>query len=392
MASIAASSSIGLVIHQPRQGKRGRAQIENKFETTVNQKSEANNDDCHGFVRAVFRFHQRASTNARTEANEVGIPLKRPDYRRTTHFTIAECESRRRVWRQQRAPRLTSTTSWSNEKRRRVRRHQIAPRLASTTSWSNEKRKRTRGECLAKTQSFIQNPRLANKASWFDPRRFWMQSSGNLTERGEEVFLRSMLEHAELIPLLRGRKALTHSNVTKMQGSSSSSGDAKPKSNSGCLLKRQQFKQAPGPSSAASLISNDHDGERIPPCPSKRARIIKYSCFVNSMSGSQYRRHERQTVPRGRQVRGPGRCLTYHFHAYLETHHGGSRTGDGTTSEVLSHPKMTRSGCRASGRAFDNSPPGRMIATQVPLVTQSQVNVEWRTFQSLKGSFYSHMR
>ena len=71
MASIAASSSIGLVIHQPRQGKRGRAQIENKSETTVNQKSEANNDNCHGFVRTVFRFHQRASTNARTEADGV---------------------------------------------------------------------------------------------------------------------------------------------------------------------------------------------------------------------------------------------------------------------------------------------------------------------------------
>ena len=45
MASITASSSIDRAINQPRQGKRGRAQIENKFETTVNEKSEANNDN-----------------------------------------------------------------------------------------------------------------------------------------------------------------------------------------------------------------------------------------------------------------------------------------------------------------------------------------------------------
>ena len=44
-----------------------------------------------------------------------------------------ECgSSRRRVRRQPRAPRLASTTGWSNEKTRRVRKQQRSSRLTST--------------------------------------------------------------------------------------------------------------------------------------------------------------------------------------------------------------------------------------------------------------------
>ena len=56
------------------------------------------------FVHMSFLFHQRAFTNAKTEADGIGIPLKRPGYKRITHLTVAECDLRRRVWRQQRAP------------------------------------------------------------------------------------------------------------------------------------------------------------------------------------------------------------------------------------------------------------------------------------------------
>ena len=92
MVSIAESSSIGRIICQPRQGKRGRAPTANKFEITVNQKSEASND----------------STIA-----ESGLPIRRARKQQISpRLTISECRlSTRRVGRQHRAPSLTQKST-----------------------------------------------------------------------------------------------------------------------------------------------------------------------------------------------------------------------------------------------------------------------------------------
>ena len=133
---------------------------------------------------------------------------------------------------------------------------------------------------------------------------------------------------------------------------------------------------------------HERDGKQISSCPSKRACAIKNSCLVNIMSGLQYRRHERQTVPRGRQIRGSGRGLTYQarcFKPITAAAEPAMARRKSKSRGVLSYLKTTFCLDFSTG-------PHRMIATQVPLVTQSQVTAQWRTCQSLKGPFNLHRR
>ena len=106
------------------------------------------------------------------------------------------------------------------------------------------------------------------------------------------------------------------------------------------------------------------------------------------MSGRDQRRIE----PWAPKIRESRICPTYHYHAYLKPITTAVEPAMALRREVMSYPKMTRSGCRAPGRVFENIPPNRMIVTHVPLVIQSQVTPEWRTCQCLKGPFNSHGR
>ena len=103
-------------------------------------------------------------------------------------------------------------------------------------------------------------------------------------------------------------------------------------------------------------------------------------------------RGQRRTELWASKIRESKRCPTYHCHAYLKPITPAVEPAIARRREVMSYPKMTRSGCRAPCRAFENFPPNRMIETHVPLVTQSQVTEQWRTCQCLKGPPNSHGR